>query len=342
MSVDRHHQEVDPRHRTARFYRADLQKSLLAHVPASLIHLGKAFSSIETSDVDGAVTITFTDGSTVAADLVLAADGIKSAVRQYFVPGSDPKWTGWVAFRSVFDVKLIEGVEDDVLDEANHWWGPDRTFFSSRLGGDLFTIVGGQYSDPDAADAPYKDAVWNSDGDLRVLQDYYKDWHPVIRKLVDASPYTRLYPNTAAPGLDTWIYGNGRVTLVGDAAHAHGGALAAGGSLALDDAYAFVASLWHTFTPGLSWSVADIPRALSTYERTRKPHADRVIHTVQKGNAAILARLKEPRETDEQLRARLQGRADPYWIHEHDVQAAFAQVVAKEVVDNPSTLVSKL
>jgi salicylate hydroxylase len=226
-------------------------------------------------------------------------------------------------------VKILKGLDTE-MEEATHWWGPERTFFASRLGRDLFTIVGGYYSDPNAPDAPYKDATWNSDGEVDVLRDYYKDWNPVVRKMVEASPYTRLYPNTAAPGLDTWIYGNGRVTLIGDAAHAHGGALAAGGSLAIDDGYAFAAALWHVFTPGAIPSTVNIQRALSIYEGTRKAHADRVVSTVRAGNNAILARLQRERENDEELRARLKNRSDPYWIHEHDVEAAFAQAIAQD------------
>jgi salicylate hydroxylase len=274
--------------------------------------------------------ITFADGSAATAHILLGADGINSAVRRYFVPASEPKWTGWTAFRSVFDVKLLkdQGL-DAVLEEANHWWGPDRTFFSSRLGKNLFTIVGGHYSNPDAPNAPYKDATWNSDGNVDILREYYQDWHPVVRKMVNATPYTRQYPNTAAPGLNTWTYCNGRVTLAGDAAHAHGGALAAGGSLALDDAYAFAAALWHVFSPLANPSTIDIQRALSIYERTRKAHVDCVISTVREGNRAILTRLERSMHTDEELRARLKNRSDPYWIHEHNVEAAFAQAVAQ-------------
>lgn len=286
--------------------------------------------------------MTFEDGSQATADILLGTDGIHSAVRRFFVPSSNPRWTGWTAFRSVFDVNLLHGLDAAILNEANHWWGPDRTFFASRLGKDLFTIVGGYYSDPDAPDAPYKDATWNSKGSVDVLRDYYKDWHPVVRRMVDATPYTRQYPNTAAPGLDSWVFGNGHITLAGDAAHAHDGALAAGGSLAIDDAYAFAASLWHVF-PSSSEAVnkADIPRALSLFQSTRKPHTDRVIVTVHEGNKSGIARLRRHKtETDDELRARIKGRSDPYWIHEHDVDAAFASVVTRD--SENSTAVPKL
>ncbi|KAI9667861.1 MAG: hypothetical protein M1821_000680 [Bathelium mastoideum] len=333
-SVDAHHGDVEDRHRTARFYRAHLQKALLAHVPSEKVQLRKAFASATLNSSANNVTIFFEDGSSASADILLGADGIHSAVRRYFVPGSEPKWTGWVAFRSVFDTKLLDGLDDAILNEANHWWGPDRTFFASRLGNGLFTIVGGHYSDPDAPDAPYKGAAWNSDGDVDELRKYYADWHPVIRRMVDASPYTRQYPNTAAPALDHWSYLSGRATLVGDAAHAHGGALAAGGSLAIDDGYAFAAALWHVFPPGSIMHRSDyiVQRALSLYERTRKPHTDRVISTVQAGNKAVVARIRAGNEeTDEQLRERAKNRSDPFWIHEHDVQAMFAKAIAEDM-----------
>lgn len=211
VSVDRHHGDLEYSHQTSRFYRARLQQALLAHVEPGTIHLRKAFKSVSSSLDTDELLITFEDGSETVADVLLGADGIQSAVRRFFIPTSAPKWIGWVAFRSVFGAKLVEHIPG-VLDEAYHWWGPDRTFFSSRLGKNLFTIVGGNYTDPNAPDAPWKDATWNSDGDLGVLKSYYKDWHPMIRQMIDASRYVRMYSNTFASSLETWVHGDGRVT----------------------------------------------------------------------------------------------------------------------------------
>lgn len=317
---------MEYRHQTSRFYRAHLQQALLRHVDPNSIHLRKTFQSVETLP-SGELTITFTDGTSITADILLGADGIQSAVRRFFVETSAPKWTGWVAFRSVFDAKLVEHIPT-VTDEANHWWGPDRTFFASRLGKDLFTIVGGNYSDPNAPDALYKDSVWNSQGDLETLKGLYQDWHPSIRQMIEASPYTRLYPNTFATSLDTWVYGDGQITFAGDAAHAHGGAFAAGGSLALDDAWAFTGAVYHIYPPASTKpSLGAIAKGLQLYERTRKAHTDRVLATVHANNQKIVERQGKP-ESDEQLRARMKSRADPSWIHEHDVNDAFEQAVA--------------
>lgn len=327
VSIDQHHGQVEYRHRTSRFYRAHLQQALLSHIDkaAERIHLSKTFSSVTQAPLSDELIITFTDGTQTTTDILLAADGIHSAVRRHFAPGSVPKWTGWTAFRSVFDFNLVSHIDQEVLAEANHWWGPDRTFFASRLGKNFFTIVGGNYSDPAKA---AQDAIWNTSGDLEVLKEYYKDWHPAIRQMITASPYINLYPNTFASSLDTWIYGDGKITFAGDAAHAHGGAFAAGGSLALDDAWAFSLAIHHIFPAGSTQkpSRPEIEHALRLYEKTRKAHTDRVLRVVHEGNRKTVERLGKI-ETDEELRKRMASRADPVWIHEHDVEAAFAQAL---------------
>ncbi|KAI0384427.1 salicylate 1-monooxygenase [Hypomontagnella monticulosa] len=333
VSTDSHAGKVEYRHLTSRFYRAHLQEALAQHVDPSRIHLSKAFESATIDAATHKPLITFTDGTTATADIILGADGIHSSVRTFFVPTSSTAWTGWVAFRSVFPYSHIAHIKD-LPDEATHFWGPDRTFFISKLGRNLFTVVGSYQADPNAPDAPYKDSTWNSEGDVNVLREFYKDWSPLVRQIVDAVPYTRVYPNASARKLDTWVLGGGRVTLAGDAAHAHGGAFAAGGSLALDDAWAFASSILDVFPEDASRKPtgAEILKALRIYENTRKPHTDRVMGVVHDTNVKKVARYSqgaEP-ETDDQLRTRIKNRVDPAWIHEHDVREAFADARLRE------------
>ena len=303
----------------------------MEHVDPARIHLSKGFQSVKTAGKSNSeLIVTFTDGTTTTADLLLGADGIHSAVRRFFVPTSAPIWTGRIAFRSVFPISHVAHIPD-LPDEAIHTWGPERHLFLSKLGRDLFTVVGTYQADPDDPEARYKNAVWDTEGDLAVLKDLYKDWSPLARAIIDATPYTRVYPNTAGHGLDSWVLGGGRVTVAGDAAHAHGGAFAAGGSLAIDDAWAFAAALRHVYPEtavGLP-SDADIARALKLYENTRKAHTDRVLRTVHAGNTKKVKDVRKV-ETDEELRVRIKGREDPYWIHEHDVEGVFQKVLADE------------
>ncbi|KAK2610018.1 hypothetical protein N8I77_003478 [Diaporthe amygdali] len=330
VSVDDHKGKVDQRHLTARFYRAHLQQALVEHVDPSRLHLNKPFDTVIFDEKINKQVLSFGDGTTATADIILGADGIHSKVRTFFVPSTRTGWTGWVAFRSVFPISHLAHIPD-IPEEAEHIWGPDRTLFVSKLGKDLFTVVGSHQSDPNAPDAPYQDASWDSTGDVNVLREFYKHWHPKYRAIVDATPWTGVYPNSAAHALDTWVLGDGRVTLAGDAAHAHGGAFAAGGSLALNDAWAFAESIRHVFPPEggstvLPPAAEEITRALRIYERTRKAHTDRVMAVVHEQNQKKVERLGHV-QSDEELRARLTNRYDPSWIHEHDVQLAFAQAL---------------
>ncbi|CAK7226319.1 hypothetical protein SBRCBS47491_006189 [Sporothrix bragantina] len=343
------------RHWTSRYYRAHLQEALAAHVDPQQIHLNKAFAGVTWDETARLLKITFTDDTTATADLLVGADGLHSRVRTFFVPTSKPVWTGALAFRSVFPRSHVAHIQD-LPHEATHVWGPDRTLFFSPLGRDLYTVVGQLQFDPDdvseanvaqitqkgveGVDLKNTATAWAAQGNVDTLRQLYTTWGPLVRDLVAAVPHTQLYPNSSSHSLATWVLANttvpaGRVTLVGDAAHAHGGAFATGGSLALDDAWALGASLGDVLKNREATKTADLLLALQIYEATRKAHTDRLLQVVHASNAARVERLRDSQkptsvpETDEQLRSRIRSRADPTWLHEHDVTAVFANVVRK-------------
>ncbi|KXJ85692.1 salicylate 1-monooxygenase [Microdochium bolleyi] len=332
VSFDVHHGAVEYRHHSARFFRPHLQKVLVDHVRPGRLHLRKAFKSIHRDQSTQGLTINFLDGSTAQADIVLGADGIHSAVRRAYIPTSSARWTGHVFFRTVVPRSHFEHIPD-LPDEAVHYWAPDRTLFVSPLPRDLFAVVAAHQCDPDDPGHQYLEAGWDGDADIAALRALYKDWSPLTRQILDATPHIKCYPNTAARELPTWILGSGRVTLAGDAAHAHGGAFAAGGSLAINDAWAFAQSvLYHFPRTGASrvrLDDAGVAEVLGLYERTRKPHTDKVQKTVQDRNQFLVDQIKT-RQTDEELREQMRNRRDLTWIHEHDVEAAFSKAIAGE------------
>jgi len=79
-------------------------------------------------------------------------------------------------------------------------------------------------------------------------------------------------------------------------------------------------------------TAAEIQTALQLYEETRKSHTDRIIQTVHAGNRNRRTRVGQA-ESDEELRARMKNRGDVSWIHEHDVEDAFASAI-KRIAQN--------
>lgn len=149
-------------------------------------------------------------------------------------------------------------------------------------------------------------------------------------------PYVKTYPNHAGTALSSLVFEN-RVALLGDAAHTHGGAFAAGGSLAINDAYALARALAHVWPPGEAFmkpTRQELGRALGLYDETRRPLVTRLLNVVH-GNAQARRWAAEKRgedgegETDAELRIRIANRPDMSWLTEHDVDEAFEAVLAR-------------
>jgi 2-polyprenyl-6-methoxyphenol hydroxylase-like FAD-dependent oxidoreductase len=83
------------------FYRA-----LKDALPAEQYHFGKALVGLEQDS--GTVTATFADGTQAAGDLLVAADGIRSSVRNLLMPEVQPRYAGYVAWRGVLHESEME------------------------------------------------------------------------------------------------------------------------------------------------------------------------------------------------------------------------------------------
>ncbi|KAB8263022.1 hypothetical protein BDV32DRAFT_146813 [Aspergillus pseudonomiae] len=323
-------------HETARFHRGHLHAALLEHVPFERIHLGKTVVSADASHDQ--VTLHFADGTSTQGDVLIGADGIHSKVRKSFVPDHQLFSTGKVFLRSTFDASLVEHIQDLPLD-STHWWGPKENFFASRLGKNQYTTVG-NFDLPVETDGKVRNVQWDAEGNVEVLRQRYKDWNPVVKALVDSTPYTRIYPNYAGEPLTTWVL-DSRVTLVGDAAHTHGGAFAAGGSLAIDDAYALFLAFQHTLGSCRAQKPErhEIRNALGLYDETRRPHTERLLAIVLKGIGAQATNT----DSDEILVERVRNKPNTTWLSEHDVEKAFQGVLQnRSVGDRVESATSKL
>ncbi|KAM0253640.1 hypothetical protein ACHAQJ_007152 [Trichoderma viride] len=310
VSVDTFANVPERRHQTTRFHRGHIHAALIEHVPKERIHLNKKISRAESND-DG-VVLHFEDGTSAYGDILIGADGIRSRVRASFFPDYKLRFSGKVFMRSTFDASLVEGKVPDLPADAAHWG--------------LYTVVGA-YDDGRSAEELEKSITWDQAGNVQFLREKYKDWHPVIKALTELTPHARLYPNYAGDALPSWIPVS-RVTLIGDAAHTHGGSFAAGGSLALDDSLALGLAFKHVFSSsGFPFSQANIRQAFELYDLTRRPHTARLLNIVHGLINREIPTFATPEEEDEALKTRMRSRPDLQWLSEHDVEKAFEQVV---------------
>ena len=78
-----------------------LYRALRAALPAHDYRLGKKLRRVEQDS--GGVSAIFEDGTRERGDLLIGADGIRSTVREQFLPQAQPHYAGYVAWRAVLD-----------------------------------------------------------------------------------------------------------------------------------------------------------------------------------------------------------------------------------------------
>ncbi len=230
------------RHGGAGYYhvhRADLYALLLdafaAAAPGSL-RLGKTLT-----DVTAAGEMTFGDGSSAAADVVIGADGVKSAVRTALFGNDRPHFTGQVAWRGLVPAAALPAAVA-AMPPGIHI-GPGRLFLRYPVrGGAMLNYAA--FVDLNGWEAE----GWSIPSTIAELRDHFSGWDPAVLAIIAATPENSLYKWAlhAREALPGWV--KARVTLLGDAAHAMLPFMGQGAATALEDA-AVLARCLCAFSP---------------------------------------------------------------------------------------------
>lgn len=248
-------------------HRGRLQMLLLetarTRLGADKIHLGHRAARFDPQE--GGVTVSFADHS-VTADVVVAADGIHSAVRRQLFPGEGPpRWNNRVLWRGVTAAAPYLGGRTMVM--AGH---QNQKFVCYPIGQD-----GPQSQINWIAELAFPDRTlwrsedWNRQADLSDFLPPFEPWRfpwlDVPRIIRDAEQVYE-YPMVDRDPLDRWTFG--RLTLLGDAAHPMYPVGSNGASQAIIDARMLAYMLATS---------ADPDQALARYEAERRPATARIV-----------------------------------------------------------------
>lgn len=241
-------------------HRADLLDALQGALQDNTIRFGARVSGV-TQDEDTA-TLQFEDGTSFEADLVIGADGIHSAVRRALYGADAPKFTGLVSYRGTFPREAAPDLPD--LDSFTKWWGPvpelQIVTFPLNKGKEIFVFA-------TTGQKNWTEEGWTLPGDIEELRDIYKDFHPEARALLDAcTEVTRSALHVRDP-MSRWS--EGRVVLMGDAAHPMVPFMAQGACMASEDAVVLALAIEAA-------DQSNLPAALERYAASRIPRTTRV------------------------------------------------------------------
>jgi 2-polyprenyl-6-methoxyphenol hydroxylase-like FAD-dependent oxidoreductase len=235
-------------------HRARLQEELLRALPPASIHLGHVFESFaQNSDV---VVAKFTNRTSLEFDLLIGADGLHSHVRAQLLNDGPPTYRGYIAWRGVVDFtpKSLTPAR------AIEIYGKGKRFGIGPLG---FDKVGWWVS----VNKNSPNAEVNDLSPREELLQLFDGWCEPVPELIRATPLSSLIRNPIFDRKPVRKWGEGSVTLMGDAVHPLTPNLGQGGCLAIEDAAILARCLSKYAAP--TNSASSIAVALRKFEMLR-------------------------------------------------------------------------
>ena len=194
-------------------HRADLQHILLQALPETSIHLGHSLVSYELRDCH--VITKFTNGNSIESDFLIAADGVHSRVRAEFVKDGDPIERGYTIWRGISPA-ILSAIPPGTALEL---YGRGKRFGIGPIGlgrTGWWATVNNNHADD--------------------LSELFAGWYRPVLELIETTPPSSILKTGAFDRLPVRNWGEGHMTMLGDAIHPTTPNLGQGGCLAMEDA----------------------------------------------------------------------------------------------------------
>lgn len=264
-------------------HRADILNVLAENIPKESIHTDHRCVGF-TQD-ENCARITFENGKTAEADIVIAADGIHSTLQKYVVEPQPPEYSGFRAYRGLIP---REKLPDWYPETHQVWMGQNKHFmvFPVRRG-ELLNYVGFVPTTTQTIES------WSAVGNRDELADSFSGWDPKVVELLEKVENCFWWGLYDRRPLRSWT--NGRLALLGDAAHAMLPHLGQGVNQAVEDSVALA-----VFLEGRSRN-DNISSILKQYEELRHPRASMVQTEARQNGMRYDSRYADLNQRDKEI-----------------------------------------
>lgn len=242
-------------------HRASLLQLLVDALPPEVMHHSSTF--VECTSHDGGVTARFADGRVEHGDILVGADGLRSTIRAA-LPGVQPlRYSGYTCWRGV-----AEGAGDLLSGAGAAAFGRETWGCGGRFG--MLPIPGNKvnwYATRNVlADSPIPP------GHAEILKQFGQ-WHAPIPDLIRLTPEAAILRHDVYDRAPMWPWGQGPVTVLGDAAHPMTPNLGQGACQAIEDAVVLAQCLKDVNTHA---GAAGAEAGLRRYEHLRRGRTRRI------------------------------------------------------------------
>ncbi|KAG2413051.1 hypothetical protein HFD88_010610 [Aspergillus terreus] len=291
--------------------RADFLDALVTLIPPGVAHFGKRLERlVETST---GVDMTFEDGTTATADVVVGCDGIKSKVKESILPAEEyartlPQYSGMYGYRAVLDMDtMIEAVGEhrarvSTMYVGDGGYGISYPIMRAQKVNVGIYVLRDRWDHHEWVRPASKDDIRR---DLGHMGKY-------VNGLVEHMPDPSQWAIFEHPPIST--YARSRVAILGDAAHASTPHMGAGAGQAIEDAHVLAELLGDPRVVDGKHAMA----AFQAYDEVRRPRSQRVVSSSKEQAHLLCLCLDGVGDDEEKLRTTFHERLR--WLWDVDVQ----------------------
>ncbi|MGY3636832.1 FAD-dependent oxidoreductase [Bradyrhizobium sp. Lot33] len=283
-------------------HRADMLDTLARDLPANSIRTGHRCVGFEQDE--GGARLAFSNGAHAEFDLVIAADGIQSALQKYVTAPQPPEYSGVRAYRGLIASEAVPEWQKEV-----HlvWMGEGKHFMVFPVrSGRLLNYVGFVPTVNETVES------WSASGDRDELAAAFAGWDPRVTSLlakVATCFWWGLYDRRPLP---RWT--NGRLALLGDAAHPMLPHLGQGANQAIEDGVALAVLLE-------GCAAASAPGMLLRYERLRRARTDMIQAEARQNGLRYDSKYRDLGQRDREI---ANSAAFRKTLYDYDIETAAA------------------
>ena len=234
----------------AGFHRATLHAALLDLIPPSSIRLNAQVRSYGQTDADAYVELQ--TGERLLGAAVVGADGLHSAIRRQMLNDGEPCYSGYTSWRGVTARGSLWPAG-----RTSEAWGRGERFGLVAIDGERVYWFATANVPPGGRDAGKSD-----------LLNRFGGWHDPIRAVIESTPEDAIIRTDISDRDPVRRWCDGRIALLGDAAHPMTPNLGQGGGQAIEDAVVLDLVLS---------AQADCALAFKDYETRRTRRTEKVV-----------------------------------------------------------------
>jgi salicylate hydroxylase len=288
-------------------HRADFLSLLFGALPKQTVTLGHR--CVQLKEEANRVRLSFANGASAEADVVIGADGIRSVVQREIGLQNRPTSEGIMAYRGLIPAERIPWADE--LKDPALWLGSGRSFLLYPVArGRLINMVAFVPTDVESEES------WSAPGDLKMLAAEYAGWDQPVQDTINALGETFRWGIYDRAPLPYWS--KERITLMGDAAHPMVPHVGQGAGQSIEDGFTLAVLLE-------GCSAKDVAGRLKLYETIRRERTSKVQALARMAGKLYRSEHDDPARKAAGVR---EWMAQGTWVFGHDAERAAADALA--------------